>query len=216
MTRKPFTDNGLPIIQQTDRATVHRLSDGRMFAVTHAPHSMTAPKGAELVRTALNVLNSIDSVRRDALKDETLSDHGRNERVKPILATARSAMAEVHADLGKFADTVASLEKSVYAPPALDPSDAVGAMVDMELRTYVRGLRGPQRAKALDQLSKEPRLLEAVVRSPTNLGEFSHHGGDLWRARVETTHPQAASLLKQKEALTYAAEMLSHFDAAIG
>ncbi|WP_394763558.1 hypothetical protein [Phenylobacterium sp.] len=215
-TTTPFADNGLTVVDRTDRATIFELSGGRRLAVIHPPHATTAPKGAALVRTALNILQSVDSVRRTASADKTLSELGRSERVKPVQAAARTALAEVHADLATFAGEVAGLEKSVYAPPALDPADAVGAMVDLELRSWIRALKGEQRAKALDNLAKEPRMLEAVVRSPTKLGEFSEFSGTLWRERVEATHPQAPALARQQEALAYVTNLLPHFDNVIG
>lgn len=198
----------------TGKVLAYDISGGKTLAIPHAPNYDVAPTPAAIVKKAMNAIANLEAARKRARENANLSQLGRQAQVEPIRLAAALAIDAAKVELADYVTTVDQWEVKTYAPPALNAADTVGGLVDMELRTWIRSATGKERTDALKSLATEPRFLEAVVRSPTNLAEISTFATATWRDRIDETHPDAPKITLTREAIEWAEVVLPHLETA--
>jgi len=193
-----FKIEGLEAIEGPDhRVTVHKLADGSRLPIATPPtrdgtipeetHAAAAP-----VRQAANAFAALEKARRDVAKDLTLSDFGREQKVKGAREAAQRSIGEAETQLAQLEATTVGLRDQAFAPPKLESADLANALIDQEVRTYVRGLSPAERTEYLSTLKANPRHLEALLRSPVPIPVISEHANRLWAEK----HQNSAAAVK--------------------
>lgn len=178
--------DGLEIAGTDTHATRHKLHDGSTLAIVNPPmRGEDVPTEthvvAEPVRHAANAFAALDLARGAAAKDQTLSDFGRKAKIAGVRTAASEAVQDASAKLDAMAETIERLEAEAYAPPKLEAGDVEGALIDQEIRNYVRGLSGKAQAEYLKSLGAQPRHVAALMRSPVPMGAVSEMATRLHR-----------------------------------
>lgn len=213
----PMIIEGLPLAaQQSDRASVYTLSSGKTFAIPHVPDvGQEMHMAAKPIRDAGKALAALEQARQRAKDDRNLSDIGRAKVTDPARAAALAAIQEAAADLDELRHAAAVLERQVFGPPVLEPTDAVAAIVDREIRDYLRALPPGDRAASIKELGGSSAMLAAVLRSPIPLPVFSDYAAKLWREVQAVAHPKAAELSGRQSALAWAESTLPALKAQV-
>jgi len=204
-----------------ERTTMYLLANGARLPVAHLPgwsegmweHGRAKPQAheiAKVVRDALSALATVDSLRRSAAADPTLSKVGRITRVEPQIAPALAAVQRAQEQMAHLAVVAAAEERRVYTPKALARDDLVGGLLDQELRNYARSRNPSQKGALIGEMAADIRLLEAIVRAPIGLGTVNEYAGRLWREHVAKTHPEAPQIAHLNEMVSWAGSLLPH------
>jgi len=139
---------------------------------------------------------TLRTLREELRADAELSPLGRARKL-------RAAGDEVLELLGKEAKALtvgetlhAEKKTKLFATPALERDDAVGALRDMEMRGFIRSLSAGERSKLLTDATTDPSIVEAVLRAPAAL---SGVGAEAWerlqqKARVARHGPEIQRL----------------------
>lgn len=203
----------MPLIEHVndDRHTSYLLAGGVTLGISKPPQTKEAAEVREVVRRSLDVLGCVDAVRRD----ETLSEVGKAQRLKALEDLANTVRSQAVSAVADFADYVAKDEVETFTPPQLDKADAVSGLIDMELRTMVRAMDSKERAELGVKLLNEPRLVEAILRSPLDMGPLTLIARNVWADQVKATNPHAGEVKRAREALEWAQAtlpaILNHF-----
>lgn len=211
-----FKIDGLQVHQEAERAVVYRLSDGEILSVTNPPalartHSEWTQDENEamgIVRGALNALAALERQRREVEADATLSALGKQEKLKPALSTAHAAVSKAEANLKLLDNTVSYVEGEAMALPQLEPGDAVSAMQDMEIRQSLRSASHKERPELFQLIAANPRLQEAVLRSPIPMPVFGDIAEKSRTERVRKEHPNMPRITRGRESLDWAKSLL--------
>lgn len=213
-TYTPMACPELGPARTTGQVTAYELGSDRTLAIPHAPNYEVAPIPAAVIRKCLNAIANLETARKRGLDDKNLSQIGRAAKLEPIQEAAAATIEAAKVELADFVAQVDLWETKTYAPPSLASTDAVGGLVDMEIRTWARATTGKALDEALKSLVTEPRLVEAVIRSPIPLGQFSDLATQQWRERIAATSPDAAKIVLTRESIAWAAGLLPYFAIA--
>lgn len=189
---------------------VYQLSSGKTLAIAAAPKTKEAHEPAAIIEKALAALSLLEELKASVADDQMLSEKGRATKVDMLRPTVLKEIAEAAEKLAEFEDYVKADEVATFAPPALDKSDAVSALADMELRSYLRGLEGKDLHNLMQDLPNQPRIMEAVLRSPIPMGQITEVARSQWGQRVNSTDPHVKELQAARNALDWAKSALPH------
>ena len=199
-------------IQRTDRAVVYELADGAKLVVPHAPDVPEVHELAKTVAATLDAFANLDGARRAAAADANLSDVGRVEKLAPQRQQVARQVAQAKATIEESRAHLDAFQARTFAVPAVDPADAATGLADWELRDYLRGLQGKDQAKAFDEIASNPRLMQAVLRSPIPIQPFTDLARKSWAEHVEKTHPDAAKVTNFRTAHDWAAVIIPQLE----
>jgi hypothetical protein len=73
-----------------------------------------------------------------------------------------------------------------------------------------------ERVDLLADMVNQPRMMEAVLRSPVPIPVLTEALGMLWRAHVDATHPDAPKVAINRAAVEWAGQVLGQISAAVG
>jgi hypothetical protein len=141
------------------------------------------------VQGAIRKVAALDDATIAALRDPRLSPAGRVERVAPQRTAAVQAVADATARLGAEVNRIDAARAALYAPPALDPTDAVGAELDAEIRRRYPQVEGAMRNTLRDELAagKQSRILLALLRDPLPTPDADWTRA-VWTDHIDATH----------------------------
>lgn len=199
-------------LEKNDRVSVYGMANGSRLAVPHAPTNEEAHHPRKVISEALAALADLDAARRAIGDDPTLSDIGKAEKLKPLREQVAAKIAKASADIGEFGKSLSAFEAKTYATPELDPSDAVSALHDWELRDGLKALDASDKAAGYAAIAANPRLMIAVLRAPMAMQPFTDIARQIWTAHVEVTNPDAAKVAAFKVAHDWAAGILPHLE----
>lgn len=213
--------DGLKEVRSDERMTIYLLANGAQLPVLQPPGwneglwqsgrvKGDANEVAKLVRDGLSALAVVDTARRQAAADPTLSDIGRVKRAEPLVQPALATVQGASEQLSRITEFADAEEFRVYAPPALQKDDLVGGLIDQELRNYVRSRSSAQKGALMAEMASDLRLLQAVLRAPFSLGQVSEFAGRLWREHVAENHNEAPAVAHLKEMISWAGTLLPH------
>ena len=155
------------------------------------------------------VMNRIEDVKTEAKRlasDRLLSPEGRVAKLAPAWEPVRGALNQLEGVLTAETSQMESIEKEVFAVPAIEPSNVVEALLDVERRRWFNELDSDTRLKYAREMyeGKHQDLIAALVRSPIP-GLFRDFANAAWRASVERKHPQRVQgLAKRRERVEWA------------
>jgi hypothetical protein len=194
--------------------TVYKLHSGATLALGHAPQTPEAAEPAEFIGKALAALSALEDAKTEAAADVNLSEAGRAAKVAAILDAAIEIAANASDSIDGFDELVVKDESETFRPPQLDRTDAVGALMDMEMRTFARGLDTSDTAALMHELQSNPALLEAILRSPLPLGSLTGHARAVYAQQVSTS-PRAKEVQRARGGLDWAKSALPHIASHI-
>lgn len=180
---------------------------GKQFALGRNPDVSGETGIGSAVAGAVAMLCSLDKATRDARNDESLSEVGRNRKLEGKRAETVAAIARHYANVTAEEFAIEAKHAALYEIPKLEPTDAVGALMDMEVRAWVRTLGGDERSKFIRGLgdAENSRALLALLRSPVDAGIPGEVAKDAWLKSVEATKPaEVAKVQAQRASVEWA------------
>ena len=201
-------------VERNDRFAVYKLHDGAQLAVLHPPEvgADELHRCASLVKGAMDAFANLDEARRAVAADPQLSPVGKIEKVAAQRQQVAGQITKALEELEQFGKNIQEFEAKTYAPPALDPGDAVGALTDMELRQFLRAQKGADKGSAYAEIGANPRLQAAVLRSPVPLPSFTDLAQKCWSRHVEATSPDATKVKHFRAAHEWASAILPQLE----
>lgn len=128
-------------------------------------------------------------------------------------AAAQKRLSELRASLNSYQNKVARDEAALYAVPNPTPTEAIE---DMEVRNYVRSLSSDQRAKFLQNVVNDPRLVLCFARDPLKSAMFHQLATAKWRERVEAEKGEAVAALQvRKDGVEWADAVMDGVDRLV-
>jgi hypothetical protein len=145
---------------------------GEAGALTFITEAEASPEmKVAVVKRTLEVAALASKIAK-VTTDQNLSDEGKRNLRRTLDADRRKLANRIEADAVQI-DGVATLAKvaedQLYAPTPIERTDAAGALVDAEIRSYFSGRTLEQLGAALADVNQ--RQLEALKRAPVPLGE---------------------------------------------
>lgn len=175
---------------------------GKNMAI--AKHSPADEKAATWANNELDLavmaVETLNDAVSKAAEDNNLSPAGRLAKVQPIQANVKDTIAGVWKQAKKEQDDVASSREALLAPPALDPTNAVGVLEDIEVRSRFQAMTASDRAVVLNGQDRASlgRVLLALRRDPINSSD-RQQAEALWGAFVASTQQDAIDKLDARE-----------------
>jgi hypothetical protein len=215
-----FRIEGLEVVEtQEGRVTVHRLHNGDRLPIVAPPSSNgVLPQETHLaaapVRKAADAFAKVEAARRAAANDPTLSEVGRANKVQAVRSIASDAVRDAEYDLAGLAKVAEAAHVEAYTPPKIQPGDVENVFIDQEVRHYVRGLSGKGLTDYLQGLERNPRHLEAIMRSPVPMPNVDQYAKRLWETRMQGTS-KAVSAKAYADALEWANGTLAQIKAKV-
>jgi len=157
----------------------------------------------ELGGQSLAAIRAVCQHAKDCRKiqsDLRMSDLGKAEKRLPIDVTAVRAIATAHDAVERQAAAAESASAAFYAVPHVEPNDSANAIMDQEIRAYLRSLPESAREHLPAVLAANPRMLAAHLRAPylTGLESFDTMAKRLWTDSRDTADPEGSARLRQR------------------
>lgn len=207
----------LPVRTKADRYTAFTLSDDSTLIVATPPErAHNADYAREKVADALEALDYLEAARRTVNADKSLSEIGRAEKLKDLRQQTARIVETVEAEMATHTEALEKWAGRVYAPNPIDRTDAVTVAEDVEIRTMLRGMGSTERVGLLENIVKQPRMMEAVLRSPVPITGLTDAISRSWRDHVEATHPDAPLVATNRAAVDWAGQVLGQIRVAVG
>lgn len=130
----------------------------------------TPPPGADAqpVIDAVGLAIGLDAKVAAINADKNLSQGGKATRIAEVKASegikTRDNVDTIAQRIDQAANDCNAAVAALYAAPRLDPGDAVAALGDQAVVSYLSGLTGAQLSDALHELPDRPRWIAALLR----------------------------------------------------
>ena len=180
---------------------------GVQYGCAKAPRGTVDATLLSMKRTAEVAMEQLDDAASKAKANRSLSPIGIREVTKDHRQRADDAIAVLHHNSTADLARLRGQREALFAPRQLDPSDAVGALFDREIRERFGTLSEAQRATAL----ADERVVHALARDPFN-NIPKQVALAVLRKQVEENNSEE---LAQLEAKAETAEWLSSAAAAM-
>ena len=158
------------------------------------------------VATIHNRLRDVTSEAKRLAEDRLLSTEGRAAKLMGAWEPVRGALNQLEGVLTAEASQIEDVEKEVFKVPALEPTNVVEALCDVERRRWFNELDSDARLKFAREMyeGRHEDIIAALVRSPIP-GLARDFANAAWRASVERKHPQRVQgLAKRRDRLEWA------------
>ena len=165
----------------------------RDFVLTQAASLSDGPIKAGITR-AMTAYDTLNTERAKVDKDPNLSETGMRTKTKEFLKANAHEVVRVK----KLAEKAKIAEKRKnVALPAIDKTDAAGAMLRMQIRSKLESMSKGER-KAYLAIATDPLYLAAVLEAPNELTGIDAETREMIHARaVETAHPGKLGALER-------------------
>ncbi len=191
----------------TDTGTTYRLRDGELV-ITNPPYYPEIVLPPVEVRKVMKIVADLEKARGYAASNANLSEAGKKKHIEPYLQAAREAMTKARTALSDYAGSTAQKAMKALAVPELDVADAVGAMEDREIRDWVRSRGEAKSGEVVEEMQRNPRVVQAVLRSPIGFGMLGDTAERLWRQEVEPGNPEYLEAKRRGESVKWAEDQL--------
>ncbi len=158
------------------------------------------------VMALMGRLEDVTSEAKRLAEDRLLSNDGRAAKLAGAWEPVRGALNQLEGVLTAEASQIEDVEKEVFKVPALEPTNIVQALSDVERRRWFNELDPETRLKYARAMyeGKHEDIIAALVRSPIP-GLARDFANAAWRASVERKHPQRVQgLAKRRDRLEWA------------
>ena len=199
---------------EPNRMTLHVLQDGSLFPLVHPPkrpdgsYSANVQEASRIVLEAGRAVVEVQQARKAAADDRNLSQAGRMDKVRPVEERAKVQIEDAKAALQRLEVATLARRDQIFAPPAIDPTDAVTALTDYEIRKHVGRLSTPEIQTFTKALEENERYMLAVLRSPVPIPFLSDYARQLWNDRLLETRPEALAITESLDAIELARPIL--------
>ena len=207
----------LPVRVREDNYVVVDLSDGSILSVPTPPssdHDSVFCRNA--VAEALEALDYLEAARRTVEGDKSLSVIGKTEKLAGLRQQTAALVDKAAAAVAEYEVTSAAYEARVYAPAPIDRGDAVTVAEDIELRGMLRAMPSNERVEMLENIVGQPRMMEAILRSPVAIPVLTEAVQRPWREHISASHPEAGKVAMSRAAAAWAAHVLPQVQIAVG
>ena len=138
-------------------------------------------------RAIFNTVLNVFETEEQASQDKWLSDLARARKVAPKVEVALTAIKAHRVFLTDCKKVNDAIEAGLFAIPQLDPTNAVAAINEREVRDHFHGLHPDERAKVMSEIGagKHEGMLLALARSPVPDAVEVRSAQAIFRARVE-------------------------------
>ncbi len=186
---------------------------GRAVNLMELPAHLADHPSVQVANSTLRQLGDFVQHHTDVMQDPLLSERGKAAKLNPLkvgMARVIAAAAAVNQDAAKQTD---KREAAMLAVPAIAPSDAASAAVDVEVRQWWRSLDSKQRADMLQKFQDGPehqRIEAALLRSPVALADPELLAiRDSWnrQARIDNAG-EATAIARDRYAQDYAGDAI--------
>lgn len=184
------------------------LIGGRPFPVMDPPagsdSSLSVVYGRGAVEKLVELNNEVGTIRTS----NTLTDLGKVRRIAEVREVPYAKLVRIANVVEIERKKAVAEEARIFAPPPIEGAGAESAILDREIRDWVRGLAPSRRSEALSQLAKNPRMVLALVRSPIRIGIEEDLAQSMWRDLVESTKGEEVAKARfELEAARWAQEV---------
>lgn len=174
---------------------VFRSASGTAMA-WRPPHGLEpGSEVAHLAAKAIRAISDRDSRVKKIANDVRLSDAAKKADSEKIVDEVEAKVEGMMAEAKKVIDEFEKFRSSVFAVPALEPTNAVEAINDREVRDFFNTLSTEQRLTHFNEMQagQHERVLLALMRSPLPLkGSIANSVQVIWDDYVRRTRPDAA------------------------
>jgi hypothetical protein len=189
----------------------------RDFVFTQAASLADGPIKAGITR-AMTAYDSFAAERAKIENDPNLSGAGKRQKVQEFLKANVHEVVRVQKLTEKTKAKQAEKRKKL-APPAIDKTDAAGAMLRAQVRTKLESMSRGER-KAFLASATDPLYLAAVLEAPNELSGVDAETREMVLAKsIEIAHPGALAALERDnlavQMLDVAARVLTEHAAEI-
>ncbi len=155
-----------------------------------------------------DIVSSLDTVfsffsvaankRRELSSDGSLSDKGVETKLQQYLdASITPAIKRYERQVEETQLSIAEMRAALMRP-SIDKTDAAGAVLRQETRTYLRGLSAADRISILMNDS-DPMFLTAVLEAPSELsGLTAEMREQIEAAYLQHAHPEETARLQER------------------
>lgn len=161
----------IPVSDRADGPPVHigyKLTQSRgQFLQAIPDESITGTSAFKEHEEAFDALGYMDEALPKIRERRDLSEFGKQERLEELAGISLTCVAIAAAKLQDERQRLHDLEAKELAPGQIDPADAAGAIVDMEVRGWFLSKKMPEQLQAAQDLSAAG--LAALMRSPIKL-----------------------------------------------
>ncbi len=182
--------------QDTEAVTFEAL--GETFGYRFPPPDgvMDSPMN-RIVQKVISALGALDDAAHTAHKDTHLSPAGKAQQVQPKRAAAMVAIEDAEVRIGGEKLRIEAARTKLYAVPQLEPTDAVGATLDAEIRARTGALEQAQRMDLFAgyQRGENERVVLALMRDPF-ANAVTEIAREMWKARVDKANPTTVRTLE--------------------
>src|SRR5258708_38516616 len=94
------------------------------------------------VQIAVDQLRELEGKSAELMADRTLTEIGRNEKLRARREEATATVARCFVNLGVYGADVKEREAEFYGVPSIPPTHSAEAVIDGEIRHWIRTLPG--------------------------------------------------------------------------
>lgn len=173
------------------------LASGRGIAWGPPSDATASHPAVALAARAARAAAEHANERTRIAADPRLSDDAKREDSEALDRKFLQRIEDEAREAEQFAERVEADYSRTLNPPALDPTDAVGALNDRECRDYIRGLTAAETLRLIADGSG--RVVDAILRSPLPMPDVLIQAARQHRASTLSNSDQFRSLSRGKE-----------------
>ena len=176
---------------------VENFPNGGTLTIDANPDSSPTPITSAAVQMAIAAFKHQQWQAKAIDADAQLSEIGKEAKRAPARQKCVQTITNALASVENLEQSLEQREREFYAWPALQPSDAVAAIQDREIRDYVNSLSSDKLAELTREMNQglQPAITLALLRSPIPIGKekgVADVAQNAWRAARNLTDPSFA------------------------
>ena len=191
-------DNDAPAMDHVAHQVIPLASGAGTLALGSNPDSSGETQIGQAVFGAVAMLTSLDKAIHDATNDEMLSEVGRARKLEKPRVNTLQAIGRHWQNVDAEELAINARHTALFAIPKIEPTDAVTAIIDREIRDYVRGIAGDERSKLIRSLGdpEHARMVLALCRSPVTAGIPEKVARDAWTRSIKATRSEEVAKIE--------------------
>jgi hypothetical protein len=204
ITRLPLANiekHGAQLFDNSDAGFTIKAASGALLGTLPRPpvpwllehdNPTSAPIATWAAQKSIEAYAEFDSEIVKLKRDDTISETERLRRLHLIRKKTEDAMAHIELAFAAGEAEVLAAESAHYSWRPLEADDVVGALRDNEIRSGLRTMSESDIAPIMRRVNsgEDRAIIEAVLRSPLNMGRFDQFAQSGWRALRDREDPQ--------------------------
>jgi hypothetical protein len=167
---------------------------------------------------AAEQVDELGALTKQVESDQTLSELGKLQKLDPQRETLIRRIAGHIAELDKFEKSINTREAKLLEVPTLHREAAAEAAIDIEIRSWWRGLTVPERADLMKRMNDEPgheRVELALLRAPYGRVDLEIRSiRESWNQAKRMENPaEVVAIADDRAALAWAQRGFGHLIA---